>query len=214
MWNEITYPFPNLGMGKVFRSTFYDVCNYLSMLGLTLIHANEIGSRTIEGIMEINHIFWWQLVNYSQKRRGLHGDSLDIHWRRWSLPSTSPVNIRVVTLTTFPFQCLVRERCGNDAEIIMYKLVIQNRIRGSHYSDVMMSTIASQITSLTIVYLTVYSGADQRKHQSSASLSFMRGIHRGPVNSLHKGPCSNAENISIWWHHHVLTLTDVAIRRH
>ena len=39
-----------------------------------------------------------------------------------------------------------------------------------HYSDVMMSAMASQITSLTIVYSTVHSGTDQRKHQSSASL--------------------------------------------
>ena len=48
--------------------------------------------------------------------------------------------------------------------------------------------MASQIASLTIVYSTVYSGADQRKHQSSASLAFVRGIHRGPVNSPHKWP--------------------------
>ena len=51
-----------------------------------------------------------------------------------------------------------------------------------------MSAIVSQITSLTIVYSTVYSGADQRKHQSSASLSFGIGIHRWPVNSPHEGP--------------------------
>ena len=51
-----------------------------------------------------------------------------------------------------------------------------------------MGTIASQITRLTIVYSTVYSDADQRKHQSSASLAFVRGIHRGPMNSPHKGP--------------------------
>ena len=57
-----------------------------------------------------------------------------------------------------------------------------------HYGDVIMMTMASQITSLTIVYSTVYSGADQRKHQSSASLAFVRGIHRGPVNSPHKWP--------------------------
>ena len=57
-----------------------------------------------------------------------------------------------------------------------------------HYGDVIMGTIASQITSLTIVYSTVYSGADQRKHQSSASLAFVRGIHRGSVNSPHKWP--------------------------
>ena len=51
-----------------------------------------------------------------------------------------------------------------------------------------MGTIASQITSLTSVYSTVYSGADQSKHQSSASLAFVWGIHRGPVNSPHKWP--------------------------
>ena len=51
-----------------------------------------------------------------------------------------------------------------------------------------MNTIASQITSLAIVYSTIYSGADQSKHQSSASLAFVRWIHRGPVNSPHKWP--------------------------
>ena len=56
------------------------------------------------------------------------------------------------------------------------------------YSYAIMSAMASQITRLTIVYSTVYSGADQRKHQSSASLAFVRGIHRRPVNSPHKGP--------------------------
>ena len=57
-----------------------------------------------------------------------------------------------------------------------------------HYCDVIMSPVASQITSLTIVYSIVYSGTDQRKHKSSASLAFMRGIHRRPVNSPHKWP--------------------------
>ena len=58
----------------------------------------------------------------------------------------------------------------------------------NRYGDVIMGTIASQITSLTIVYATVYSDADQRKHQSSASLAFVWGIHRGPMNSPHKWP--------------------------
>ena len=57
-----------------------------------------------------------------------------------------------------------------------------------YYSDIIMSTMASQISSLTIVYSTVYSGADERKHQSSAWLAFVRGIHRWPVNSPHKWP--------------------------
>ena len=51
-----------------------------------------------------------------------------------------------------------------------------------------MDTISSQITCLTIVCTAVHSGADQKKHQSSASLAFVWGIHRSPVNSPHKGP--------------------------
>ena len=51
-----------------------------------------------------------------------------------------------------------------------------------------MGVMASQITSLMIVYSTFYSGADHRKHQSSASLAFVRGIRRWPVNSPHKWP--------------------------
>ena len=57
-----------------------------------------------------------------------------------------------------------------------------------HYTDVIMGAVASQITCLTMVYSTVYPGADQRKHQSSASLAFVRGIHRGPGTSPHKWP--------------------------
>ena len=60
----------------------------------------------------------------------------------------------------------------------------------SHGRQGIMATIASQITSLTIVYSTVYSDVDQRKHQSSASLAFVRGIHQGPVNSPHKWPAT------------------------
>ena len=51
-----------------------------------------------------------------------------------------------------------------------------------------MGAIASQITSLTIVFSAVYLDTDQRKQQSSASLAFVRGIHRRPVNSPHKWP--------------------------
>ena len=55
------------------------------------------------------------------------------------------------------------------------------------YGDVIMSAKMSQITSVSIVYSTVYSNADQRKRKSTASLAFVRGIHRGTVNSPHKG---------------------------
>ena len=51
-----------------------------------------------------------------------------------------------------------------------------------------MGVIASQITSLTIVYSTIYSSTDRSKHQSSTSLAFVLGIHRSPVNSPPKVP--------------------------
>ena len=65
----------------------------------------------------------------------------------------------------------------------------------SYYNDVIMGAIASQITSLTIVYSIVYSDADQRKHQSSASLAFVTGEFPTQMASY-------AENVSIWWRHH------------
>ena len=63
-----------------------------------------------------------------------------------------------------------------------------------HYNDVILSAMVSQITSLATVYLTVYSRAGQIKHQSSASLAPVRGIHRWPGNSQR---ASNVENVSI-----------------
>ena len=66
-----------------------------------------------------------------------------------------------------------------------------------HYGDVIMNAITSQITSLAIVYSTVYSDADQRNHQSSASLAFVRVPGEFPAQMA-----SNAENVSIWWRHH------------
>ena len=69
------------------------------------------------------------------------------------------------------------------------KLQHSVQIQYDHYNDVIMGTIAPQITSLTILYSIVFSDADQRKHQNSASLAFVWGIHRG---------------FSIWWRHHTL----------
>ena len=73
-------------------------------------------------------------------------------------------------------------------EIPIDIITTKQRTTNLHYSDVIMSAIASQINSLTFVYSTVYSGADQRKHQSSESLAFVRGIHLWSLNSPHKWP--------------------------
>ena len=76
----------------------------------------------------------------------------------------------------------------------------------NHYDDVIMDAIASLITSLIIVYSTVYSDADQRKHQSSASLAFVWGIHRWPVHSPHKWPVTRKifpfDDVTMWHVNH------------
>ena len=72
-------------------------------------------------------------------------------------------------------------------DVIMRQAVITQWYT-SHYDDVIMDSIASQITSLTIVYSTAHLGADQSKNQSSASLAFVWEIHRWPVNLPHKWP--------------------------
>ena len=75
----------------------------------------------------------------------------------------------------------------------------------THYSDVIMRAMASQITSVSTVWLPVCSGADQIKYQSSASLAFVRGIHRWPVDSPHKEPVTWKmfpfdDVIVMYWH--------------
>ena len=74
----------------------------------------------------------------------------------------------------------------DNSYLLWVKLVLDLYI---HYYDVIMGAVATQITSLTIVYSTVYSDADQRTHQSPASLAFVRGIHRGPGFHLMTSSC-------------------------
>ena len=94
-----------------------------------------------------------------------------------------------------------------------------------------MGTMASQITNLIIAYSTVYSGAIQRKHQSSASLAFVLGIHRVALNSPHKWPVTwkmfpfddvimdyirlpNVHNISYWYNRLVLIYRHLSCGNH
>ena len=91
--------------------------------------------------------------------------------------------------TILPVSQLVMSFCWWLSASILFAIVISNS-RGlraifrfdkqmtPHYIDIIMTTMASQITSLTVVYLTVYSNADQRRHQISESLAFVLGIHR------------------------------------
>ena len=70
-----------------------------------------------------------------------------------------------------------------------------------HYSGVIMSTMASQITSFTFFYSAVYVGVNQRKLQSATSLAVVRGIHRWPMNSSQKGLVTR-NMFPFWWRHH------------
>ena len=91
----------------------------------------------------------------------------------------------IVCLLSVTFS--VHVRCYNIHSMIQF-MVFCFITSNYNYNDVIMGTMASPIASLTIVNSTIYSGANQRKHQSSASLAFVRGIHRWPVNSPDKGP--------------------------
>ena len=86
-------------------------------------------------------------------------------------------------------------------DLIIYRAIVQSHIclvtKYMYYSGTIMSAVESQITCVSIVYSIVCSSADQRKHQSSASLAFVRGLHRWPVDSPHK-----SQHVSIWWRHH------------
>ena len=111
----------------------------------------------------------WHLRNHN-----IPAVSVKSSWRRW-LKLTGAKSLEnhddVINWKHFPcYWPFVRESTGHP------------------YSDIVMSATASQITGVSIVYSTVCSYADQRKHQSSASLTFVRGIHRSSVNSPHKGP--------------------------
>ena len=121
---------------------------------------------------------------------------IDLPYRYW----ISKADMHVVLLSCasleffliilLPLQCkyILIQTCVPSIICRLEIMTVNHLDASTHYGDVIMGTIASQITSPTIVYSTVYLYADQRNHQGSASLAFVRGIHRGPVNSPHKWP--------------------------
>ena len=102
---------------------------------------------------------------------------------------------RVSNAARVPSSCHHVVKPGNFIHILLKSKkqnwwIWVNASHGSanYYRDVTMSAMASQITDISTICSTVCWGAHQRKHQSSTSLAFVRGIHRWPVDSLHKGP--------------------------
>ena len=146
---------------------------------------------------------------FSQSARSIVSTCV-VTWRAWlrGMPTCFVSN----------FNSFAPESCGSAFRSIIFNPINWNNNIGSHcqiatiphwwfvnihYDDVIIWAMASQITSLTIVYSTVDSDADERKHQSSASLAFVRGIHRWPMNSPHKWPVSRKmspfDDVIMWF---------------
>ena len=98
------------------------------------------------------------------------------HYKRNSLSTCLVIDEEILVVPFIHNKALLSIQTGY---IITWSILWKLPLK--YYSDVIMGTMGSQITSLMIVYSTIYSGADQGKHQSSASLAFLRGIHRWPV---------------------------------
>ena len=128
-----------------------------------------VSTRSLRIIFGLRHsIYWfWKLHDFCWKRRN---------------NTTQETRTAKTPLFTRELRWFIT---GGHTHIFGQLSQYQSEI---HYDDVIMTMLASQITSLTVVYSIVHSGVNQRKHQSSASLAFVREIHRGPVNFPHKWP--------------------------
>ena len=129
---------------------------------------------------------WLEIHTFSFKKMNVNMSSAK--WRPFCLdlnvikPHAPCVNLNCVTAkATIVLVILVSDCQWHWINKLLW-------VHSINYNDVIISVMASQITSLTIVCSTVYSGAYQRKYQNHSSLAFVRGIHRWPVNSPHKGP--------------------------
>ena len=104
----------------------------------------------------------------------------------WNLANIGLCNDFVIKSNNYPKHCWLII----NGKLYNWWLLLPeaDELSHAHYSDVIMSAMVSQITRVWMVCSTVCSDADQRKHQCSASLAFVRGLHRGLVNSPRKGP--------------------------
>ena len=105
----------------------------------------------------------------------------------WRQPGDKPLS-EAMMVSLLTHICVTPPQWVNGLSILSSCETLFKKIHWNYYSDVIMSTMTSQVTGVSVVYSTVCSGADQRKHQSSASLAFVQEIHRWSINSPHKGP--------------------------
>ena len=98
-----------------------------------------------------------------------------------------PINVGKCNIVEDQSCCFITYQKFNNTDISTLEM---SPLLIFHYSDVIMTPMAAQITGVSIVCSSVCLGTDQGKHQSSASLAFVEGIHRWPVDSPLKGPVS------------------------
>ena len=109
--------------------------------------------------------------------------------------ATGQITTKNGILGTYLYICV----CGENANLVAAEIF---KLISVHYNGVIIGTMAHKITIVSIVCPTVCSDADQMKHQSSASLAFVRGIHRWAVDYPHKWQVKR--KVSFWWRHHAM----------
>ena len=134
----------------------------------------------------LTRLSWPQCITWTR----MSDFTRNFTWNQWWLKNIKEI-LSLSTASTASTDGLVPPIAKPSADIIVinfYCCFRTGSVSWIHHSDVIMSAMASQITGIAITYKTVCSGTYQRKHQSSASLDFVRGIHRWPMNSPHNGP--------------------------
>ena len=119
----------------------------------------------------------------------IFGGMMQFTMKRITVWNPLSANIRILLMATGWVCCRFWTSCCILCRILSTSISQSTvSLPNSHYSDVIMSKVSSQIPGVSMVCSAVYLGVDQRKHQRSASVPFVRGIQRWHMNSPHKGP--------------------------
>ena len=136
-------------------------------------------------VINVDYTKWWA-------HRPLIIHPMQYHFQFEHVAAVNPVRMVLILIERIDiFNFGVTPNDAINVWYIQFMPTNCNLMPRLHYSEAIMATMASQITSLTVVYSTVQSGINKinkRKYQSSASQAFVQWIHRSPVNSRHKWP--------------------------
>ena len=194
---------PKCQNGWVILRTLYWPCDFLSTLESYLNHVDIRDSRTVSGVLlQPYTMFPFHILTYIEQCffqvicRPLFTYPLDAgrghlsSGREWEVEIFS----RSRWQTTLATVSSMRNRQLRKTPVGTPHLFIGLSLQWRHNE-------CDGVTDVLIYCSTVCSGADQRQQQSSASLAFVRGVQRWPVDPPSLW-ASNAEYVSIWWRRH------------